>query len=67
MKNSEAFYAYKRAVEAYAQASAVAAKTGDRRHYKHAKIMKEIAHEKQAAWQAEAELQRITARERRYL
>jgi hypothetical protein len=64
MTTDVAFAAYLRALNAYAQASAVATRTNDVRHYKHARILKEIAHEKFVAWRAEAALQRALEQQR---
>jgi hypothetical protein len=63
--SERALAAYKRATEAYALASAVAAKTGDPRHRKHAKVLRAIALERGAIYEAEFALQQIQLRERR--
>ena len=60
-----ALLAYRRAVAVYADAATVATRTGDPRHWKHAKALRQIARERQAVYESDFVLEQIELRERR--
>lgn len=66
MTSSEpALAAYQRSLSAYHSAARTAAVTGDPRHWKHARILRDIVREKRVIYEAEFVLQQIEGRERR--